>query len=127
MRVGTVNWVKNRLRPLTPIWVEGATHESDLLVAEIDTGFSGWLTLPLNDIERLQLDFIRQSDVVMADGSSKRVAVYGAEIIWWGPTLKIEVHELETGRLIGIALLTGFMLKIDVRQGGSIEIESSVS
>ena len=124
MRVGTVRSVGNRLRPLTPVWVEGAAREADVLIAEIDTGFSGCLTLPRRDIERLQLDFKRQSEVVMADGSSKRVDVYDAEIVWWGPPQIIEVHELETERLIGISLLTGYMLKIDVRPGGSVEIES---
>lgn len=126
MRVGTVRLVGNRLRPLTPVWVEGAAREADVLIAEIDTGFSGFLTLPRRDIERLQLNFKRHSEVVMADGPSKRVDVYDAEIVWWGPSQEIEVHELETDRLIGISLLTGSTLKIDVRTGGSVEIEPSV-
>ena len=126
MRVGTVRSVGNRLRPLTPVWVEGVTLEADVLIAEIDTGYSGYLTLPKSDIERLKLEFKRLSEVVMADGSSKRVNVYDAEIVWWDQPLRIEVHELETDRLIVISLLTGYTLKIDVRLGGSVEIESSV-
>ncbi len=123
MRLGTVKFVRSRLRPLTPIWVEGATRESDVLIAQIDTGFSGWLTLPSRDIERLNLEFARKSRISLADGTWKLVEVYNATIVWWSAELHIEVHKLESDRLIGMSLLSGNVLKIDARDGGPVELE----
>ena len=117
--------IGDRLRPVTPIWVEGPNRESDILYAEIDTGFSGWLTLPSRDIERLGLRYLRDSRILLASGSAMLVEVYLAEIIWWGPTLQVEVHKLETNPLLGMSFLSGKVLTIDARIGGSIEIEEA--
>ena len=125
MRVGTVTLIGNRLRPVTPIWVEGGNQKSDILYAEIDTGFSGWFTLPRRDIERLGLEFARRSRILLASGSTVLVDVYSATVIWWGPTMQVEVYQLETNPLIGMSFLSGNVLTIDTRQGGAIQMEAT--
>ena len=123
MRIGTVTLIRDRLRPVTPIWVDGANRKSDILYAEIDTGFSGWFTLPSRDIERLRLEYVRRSQILLASGSTMSVEVYNAAVVWWGPTLQVEVHKLETNPLIGMSFLKGNVLTIDARQGGAVEME----
>ena len=123
MRVGTVTLIDDRLRPVTPIWVEGASRESDILFAEINTGFSGWFTLPSRDNKTLGLEYARNSRILLASGSTMIVEVYSATVTWWGPTMQVEVHQFETNPLIGMSFLDGNVLTIDARQGGAVEME----
>lgn len=96
-----------------------ATFEADCI---IDTGFSGALTLPPRLIARLGLGWLSIQATELADGRIVLSDVYSAEAVWEGRRMLIEVDEADTDPLIGMALLKGFELCIQVRNGGAVRV-----
>ena len=83
----------------------------------IDTGFIGYITLPLPAVLAMNLPFLRRMPINLADNSTILVEVYVAKIVWNGEEREEEV--LATGRrpLIGTLLLDGHELNIQFIEG----------
>jgi clan AA aspartic protease len=90
----------------------------------IDTGFSGFLTLPCNIILALGLSWKGRDVATLGDGTSCTFEVYMAIVIWDGQYREIYVNESETVPLIGMRLLCGYDLRIQTIEGGIVTIES---
>ena len=88
----------------------------------VDTGFTGFLCLPPAAVKALGLPFGFDLDTRLADNSSVRLPVHDATILWNGTELAVRV--LATGKrpLLGTALLDGFELNAQFREGGSVSI-----
>jgi clan AA aspartic protease len=98
----------------------GRQHEIE---AVIDTGYNGWLTLPPALIARLRLlwqNFVRG---VMADGSEDTFNVYEATVMWDRRIRLIPVTEADSDPLVGMALLKGYEVNMEVRPRGKITIK----
>jgi clan AA aspartic protease len=91
--------------------------------AVIDTGFTGFLTLPSATIQSLSLLLFGSREVVLADGSVSSLDVYRAEILWHDEARPVSVLQSEGGPLIGMSLLRGSSLRMDIMPGGSVKIE----
>ena len=89
----------------------------------IDTGFTGFLTLPPAIVTALNLPFLRRISANLADGSTIFLSVYIATIVWDGTPRDVEV--LATGRqpLLGTLLLNGYQLTADFEDGGTVTID----
>jgi clan AA aspartic protease len=98
----------------------GRAHETD---AEVDTGYSHYLTLPPSIIGAIGLPVIAQNHVYLADGSVQVIDTYGATAIWDGQPRPIEVDQTDGHPLVGMQMLFGYQLRIDVVDGGTVEIE----
>lgn len=96
--------------------------ESDIDTV-VDTGFTGSLTLPPTPISALGLIRLSGGSRVLADGSTRSFDLYGAEVAWgsgWRPVLASAVgHEA----LIGMRLIAGHSLRVDVMPGGMVAVE----
>jgi clan AA aspartic protease len=92
------------------------------LDAVIDTGFNGALTLPLEIIRSLSLIRRAPRSLDLADGSTVILDMYKANIGWNGGAQDILVFAAEGDALIGMALLTGYNLTVDVIIGGRVSI-----
>jgi clan AA aspartic protease len=90
--------------------------------AIVDTGFSGFLTLPPLLVATLGLPFRSQGRAILADGSETLFEVYEAEIIWDERLRRIFVDGADTVPLIGMALLDGHELTVQVVDGGGVFI-----
>jgi clan AA aspartic protease len=97
---------------------------TQLIDAVIDTGFSGFLTLPSNTIESLDLIWKGRDIATLGDGTSCIFEVYIAVVIWDGQYPTIDINESETIPLIGMQLLRGYDLRIQAIEGGSVTIEA---
>lgn len=88
----------------------------------IDTGFMGFLTLPLAAVARLDLPFIRRIPANLADDSMIMVDVYVATIVW--NNIEREVEVLATGKrpLLGTLMLHGHVLSVLFTDGGAVTI-----
>ena len=106
--------VKLRLRGPTGIELD--------LDAVVDTGFNASLTLP--DPITSTLGLVRRSrgEAVLADGTVRHFGTYAAEVEWGGHWLPITVSAVGDEVLLGMRLLVGHRLRIDVLPGGLIEI-----
>ena len=90
----------------------------------IDTGFIGYLTLPLAAALAMNLPFLRRMPANLADDSTIFVEVYAATILWNGEEREVEV--LATGKrpLIGTLLLNGNELNVQFAESGFVTVKT---
>jgi clan AA aspartic protease len=103
--------------------VMNPTGRQQRILAIIDTGFTGYLTLLLQVIATLGLPFFRQSLVVLGDGSISSFHYYQGTIFWDGVRRRIPIAASDTEPLLGMDLLDGCRLTIEVIPGGQVTIE----
>lgn len=90
--------------------------------AIIGTGFSGSLPLPPTTIRSLGLPWRTRGSVVLANGMIDQFDIYAATVLWDGTSRNILVEEADTEPLIGMALLRGYSLSIQVVANGAVTI-----
>jgi len=90
--------------------------------AVIDTGFTGFLSLPNDIIAELGLPWSYRDRGTLGDGSEVLFDIYDAVAIWDGKSQEIEVNLAETDPLIGMSMLRGYLLQIDTIEGGLVII-----
>ncbi|MFM7382397.1 MAG: clan AA aspartic protease [Microcystaceae cyanobacterium] len=91
--------------------------------AVIDTGFSGFLTLPSDIISTLQLSWEGRDIATLGDGTFCTFEVYTGWVIWDGEYREIYINESETIPLIGMRLLRTYDLNIQAIEGGLVTIK----
>lgn len=119
MITGTVDSNEGHLR----LTVKGSRGRKLQIKAVIDTGYTASLTLSPELIRSLGLRWQTVDRVKLADGSISHFDVYEAELIWDGKPRKILVDEAESDPLVGMRLLNGYELKMQVRDGGKIALK----
>lgn len=95
--------------------------------AAIDTGFNGFLTLPAGLIRDLDLSFAGTAQAMLGDGSEVGMDIYLAVVLWEGVHREVIVLAAEGGVLMGLAMLAGSRLTLDVEDDGVVTIESLTS
>lgn len=92
--------------------------------AVIDTGFDGWLTLPPAVIAELGLPWRRRGRAMLADGSESLFDIHEGMVDWDGRPRRVAVDAADMVPLLGMMLLDGHDLNIEVRPGGRVEIRA---
>ena len=121
MITGIVNADFEPIIPLSVCGSDGKVYTQDAIV---DTGFNGWLSLPPDLIAQLNLRWKRRGRAILGDGTECIFDVYEAVVIWDGNLLTIPVDEADAEPLVGMSLMEGFQLLIQVFEGGTVTIES---
>jgi clan AA aspartic protease len=104
--------------------VRGPAGQEQEIEAIIDTGFDGWLSLPSSLIVSLDLVWRQRGRALLADGRESVFDIYEATVVWDGQTRRIPVDEAETAPLVGMSLLEGYELTVQVRSAGNIIIRA---
>jgi clan AA aspartic protease len=88
----------------------------------IDTGFSGFLTLPSVAVSALGLSFLEDTPASLANEDVVLLPVYAATIVWHG--MERVVRVLATGKrpLLGTSLLDDNYLGVDFTDGGEVRV-----
>lgn len=120
MITGSVNAYREAVIRLT---VRGSQAQEEI-EAIVDTGFSGFLTLPSPLIAALDLPFRRRGRAILADGSETLFDIHEATVIGDGQARSIFVDAAETIPLVGMALLEGHELTIRVADEGGVFIST---
>ncbi len=81
MIVGNVN--ANR-EAIVQLAVRGENQQNQGIKAIVDTGYTGFLTLPSAAIATLGLPWYMQQEGILGDGSLCMFNVYEASVIWDG-------------------------------------------
>ena len=89
----------------------------------VDTGFNGYLTLPPMVMKDLELPAVGDGEAVLADGSEAAFDVYGVTVLWDGQQMYVETGAVGVDPLVGMAVLYGHNLNIDVENGGRVLIQ----
>lgn len=118
---GTVNSHWEARLPLVLVGRNGQTQNVE---AVVDTGFNGFLTLPPDLIEAMALQRLGRGRAILADGSESIFDIFAATVLWDGARRNVEADAAETDALIGMALLEGYSLQVEVVSGGSVTIDS---
>ena len=109
--------------PVITLAVQAPAGWTREVVAVVDTGFNGFLTLPAALATELRLPFASIGRANLADGSEIAYDVYGATVLWDGEARAIEVAATGSTPLVGMLLLDGHDLSIQVRDGGRVVIQ----
>ncbi len=91
--------------------------------AVLDTGFTGDLTLPADDIRRLGLRPAGQRTFELANGATFDFDVYLGSVSWHGRASDVLVLEADGAPLLGMAMLWGSRVTFDAASGGAVTID----
>lgn len=104
--------------------VRAADGREQEIEAVLDTGFNGSLTLPPALIASLGLPWRTRGSVMLANGTEDQCDIYTATVVWDGRQRNILVEAADTDPLIGMALLYGHDVRMQVIEGGSVIIQT---
>ena len=111
------------LMPIVPLTLEDRYGRQLRFQFGVDTGFTGALSLPPADLQRLQLAPYTEEPVVLADGSSHWCGIYRVAVYWHDVRHEIPAYGLGRVPLLGMALLNRSRIAIDVVEGGPVSVE----
>lgn len=91
----------------------------------VDTGFDGELALPPSLVARLETEIAGCQTLSLADGTTLFSPYYRVVIEdWEGEERLTEILLLDGQPLLGVNLLHGYLLQIEMTEGGEVEIEA---
>jgi clan AA aspartic protease len=115
--------VVQRREAIVRLTVRGSHGRVQEIDAVVDTGFTGWLTLPPALVVALDLNWLTAGRGVLADGSRSAFDVFQGNVVWNGRIRRVAVVEVDGCPLIGMALLQGHELRVQARSRGKVTIK----
>ena len=102
--------------------VRGPSGVEEEIEAVIDTGFDGCLSVSPALIASLGLAWRRRGRALLAGGTEAVFDIHEGLVIWDGQPRRIAIDSAEMVPLVGMTLLDGYELNIQVRPTGRVEI-----
>ena len=109
---------------IIPIRVRGPGGQEAEFEAVIDTGFNGFLTLSTELVEELALPFAGSATAALGDGNQVYLDLFEVTVLWDGQERSAIVVATGGGELIGMSLLVGNRVILEVEKGGSVIVEA---
>lgn len=111
------------LHALLPVIFRLPGRPDSIIKFVVDTGFTGFLTLPPAAVTAMGLSHVTDQESRLADDSITTIPVYSVTIVWKG--VEIEARVLAMGRrpLLGTALLADSQLLTQFVEGGLVTVE----
>ena len=106
-----------------PIAVRGPAGRVRDIEAVIDTGYNGFLTLPPVLVGAPGLPFVTSGQAILADGGEATFDIHSVTVLLDGQPRDVDVYVPDTAPLVGMRLLDGHSVCIDVESGGRVVIE----
>ena len=104
--------------------LQGPAGQAREVEAVVDTGYTGHLALPPELVVDLELPFAGTGWALLANAEAVNFAVHNVTVLWDRQPRYIEASVIGDTPLVGMALLEGHSLNIDVESGGSVVIQS---
>ena len=117
---GTVSAAQQAVVTIEIIDGDGLPRSLEVI---LDTGFTGYLTLPSEAIEQLTLPFVGQRTFELANGELFRSDAYLAAVSWHGSLRDALVLKSDSTPLLGMTLLWGSRMTLDALTSGPVTIE----
>ncbi|MDE2668247.1 MAG: clan AA aspartic protease [Chloroflexota bacterium] len=93
----------------------------------IDTGYNGFLTLPPVLVRELDLPFVTIGQAILADGGEATFDIHSVTVLLDGQLKAVDVYVADTAPLVGMRLLDGHSLSVEVEDGGRVVIEPAAT
>ena len=119
---GAVNAAYEAVVPLRLQGPDGRTRDIE---AVIDTGYSGFLTLPAALVAKLGLPFAYMGQALLANDTEVDFDVHHVTVLWDDQPRDIEADATGSTPLVGMLLLDGHDLNVQVRDGGRVLIQAT--
>ena len=104
--------------------IQGSAGQTRGIEAIVDTGYNGFMTLPPALVDELALSFSSFSGATLGDGSKVSFPSYGVTLLWDNRQIHIEADATGGIPLVGMLLLDGYNLNMDIEQGGTVVIRA---
>ena len=104
--------------------LQGPEGQAQDIEAVIDTGYSGFLTLPTALVMELGLPFTYIGRALLANDDEVTFDVHDVTILWDGRPRHIRADATGSTPLVGMLLLDQHNLNIEVERGGRVLIEA---
>jgi clan AA aspartic protease len=115
--------VNRDIEPTIRLTVRGQGNEQEL-EAIVDTGFTGFLTLPPAVIATLGLPRLCRGRAELANGTIDLFDIHEATVVWDGTARTVEAESADTDVLVGMALIKGSHLHMHAVDGGAVVIRN---
>lgn len=109
--------------PMIRLTIRGFRGREQEIEAVVDSGYTGWLTLPPAVIAGLNLRWQTFGRGILADGSVSAFDVYHAKAVWDGRVRSVFVDEFDSTPLVGMAMMRGYEYRMQVRARGKVTIK----
>ena len=110
--------------PIVTLRIQGPSGQEREIEAVIDTGFTGFLTMPPALAADLGLRYRGRGWATLADGGEVPFDVYEVTVLWDGRPIRVEADAADTTPLVGMRLLDTHDLYIQVQNGGRVVIQA---
>ncbi len=108
---------------IIPLGIIGLNRQKEQVEAVIDTGFNGYLTLPSELVSRLKLQLAGNRRATLGDGNVVVLDVYLGKVLWHEQKREALILQVDGVSLIGMSLLYGNRVTLDVVEDGDVTIE----
>ena len=120
MIVGAMNAQREAIVRLV---VVGPAGQERQIEAVLDTGYTGSLTLPAAMVSDLELPFRGRGSALLGDGSESEFDIHEATVAWAGERRLAAIDVAEIEPLLGVGLLLGNELTVQVVAGGAVALQ----
>ena len=104
--------------------LQGPDGQAQDIDAVVDTGYSGFLTLPTTLVTELGLPFAYIGRAFLANDDEVSFDVHDVTVLWDGQPRHIKVDATGSTPLMGMLLLERHSLSIEVESGGRVVIQA---
>lgn len=109
-----------------PLELLAADRSATRIQAVVDTGFNGFLTLPLDVMTTLRAPAAGTRRAELGDGKVVELAVYVVKVRWHDEDREVLALAAEAAPLIGMSMLWGSRVGFNANAGGAVTIEAMV-
>ncbi len=117
-------FVNEAYEAVVALSLQGPAGQVRDVEAVIDTGYSGFLTLPAMLVTELELPFAYVGRAFLANDDIVSFDVHDVTVLWDGQLRHIRADATGSTPLVGMLLLDGHDLNIEVENGGRVVIQS---
>ena len=115
--------VNARREAMVDLHIQGPNGRALEIEAVVDTGYTRSLTLPMAVVAELDLPFAGFGQAFLADDTVVDFDIHRVAVLWDGELRGIDADITGSTPLIGMLLLNGYRLIIDVEVGGAVIIQ----
>jgi len=117
-----VGEVKPSREALIRIVLKGTANQTVELDAVVDTGFTDYITVSKHLADELGLRYRESMIYELANGEVDMFDLYEGRVVWNGQWRDVVLSVADGGPLVGMALMHGCRLTIDIVDGGRVQI-----